>query len=831
MEYSKLHPLIAVSLLALPLTLRGDVAGTASLNAGQALFLPTGSVSSGQGDIVWTGTALNFISGSKAFDLTGNQASAFPNFSLSQAQADASAMSSSPLPVSTLVPGNLFLVETGSGYFAKVLVTAQSGTSITLQYDAFAPAPAAISGPITYTLTGSLQGNVNGQNFNNSFALTVTAATGGITNPSSGVYVNPAISSYLTINGVMSGEPLQNVNVIYNSTLGQIEFGSVPGGAIGMNISAAQMPSNLATAVGPVTGTGAFVPGSLTTASGTTVAISGVTAAANAASPLLLAYGLPTITSISNAASNQIPGTGNAQIAQGSIFILQGIGLGPESISISPTPFQTTEIAGTSVTFYPGGASTGISLPLYYASATQVAALMPSSAPAGGGNFTVTYNAHTSVPLTHGTVSNNLGIFTFDSTGQGPGIVTYPDYSLVSAVKMPNCIGPGTAANPEPYVSCGAANPGDTLILWATGLGPVTGSDTASSALGQAINVPLSLYLGGVQMPISFQGRGCCFGEDQIVFTIPMNVPVPTGCAVPLVAQVGTGNNIEISNTVVMPVAVGSRNCTPSNPAMQNLEQAVTSGTLPFNVATLTLSRDPNGNGYQDDAKFEFLKVNSINSGTGPSFVSWIDDQPPGTCIVYNSLNPNQNTPISSFTGADAGSNVTITSPATSLAEAIQPGENKLTLSTTGSFLNPGTFTLNNGTGGADIGGFKASVTIPSAPTLTSPTQANASAGITRSGGMTVNWTGGSANGNLVIAVSSATDVSFTLGSTAACFVQGSAGSFTIPSYVMLSLLSGNFANLSFQPNTPEVPVTGPGIGFGELQVNGAPTNLNVVLK
>ncbi len=60
----------------------------------------------------------------------------------------------------------------------------------------------------------------------------------------------------------------------------------------------------------------------------------------------------------------------------------------------------------------------------------------------------------------------------------------------------------------------------------------------------------LQLWLGGVQAPVIYQGRsGCCIGEDQIVFTVPNNVP--TGCAVPLSIQIGN----EISNNTLMPVA------------------------------------------------------------------------------------------------------------------------------------------------------------------------------------------------------------------------------------------------------------------------------------
>ena len=100
-------------------------------------------------------------------------------------------------------------------------------------------------------------------------------------------------------------------------------------------------------------------------------------------------------------------------------------------------------------------------------------------------------------------MSNNLGIFTVDSSGQGAGIVTYADYSLVSPMKAANCGGPNT--------TCGAANPGDTLILWGTGLSAVSGSDAAGAGLGQNMpNLSLQLWVGGVQAKVIYQGRSGC---------------------------------------------------------------------------------------------------------------------------------------------------------------------------------------------------------------------------------------------------------------------------------------------------------------------------------
>jgi uncharacterized protein (TIGR03437 family) len=200
----------------------------------------------------------------------------------------------------------------------------------------------------------------------------------------------------------------------------------------------------------------------------------------------------PTITSVANAASNV---AFNAPLAQGAIFILKGSGLGPADISIAPAAFQSTSLSGTSVPVTVG--TTTVNALMYYTSASQVTALLPSNTPTGAGMFTV---GQTGNSIGHTVVPNNLGIFTIDSSGQGPAIVTYPDYSLVSAARATTCGGPNTA--------CGAANPGDMLILWATGLGPVSGDDASGAGLGQNMpNVPLTLWLGGVQAQVVYQGR------------------------------------------------------------------------------------------------------------------------------------------------------------------------------------------------------------------------------------------------------------------------------------------------------------------------------------
>ena len=167
-------------------------------------------------------------------------------------------------------------------------------------------------------------------------------------------------------------------------------------------------------------------------------------------------FAAPVITSVANAASNIAL---NAPLAQGAVFVLKGTGLGPANISLAPAAFQSTSLSGTSVAVTVG--DTTVNALMYYTSDSQVAALLPSSTPTGSGSFTVTYDGQISNSMGHTIVASNLGILTIDSTGQGPAVVTFSDYGLVSAAKAANCGGPNTA--------CGAANPGDTLTLWGTG--------------------------------------------------------------------------------------------------------------------------------------------------------------------------------------------------------------------------------------------------------------------------------------------------------------------------------------------------------------------------
>ena len=516
---------------------------------------------------------------------------------------------------------------------------------------------------------------------------------------------------------------------------------------------------------------------------------------------------LPTITSVENAASNNAPGLPNAAIAQGSIFTIFGFNLGPSTLVVASSAFQSTTLSGTSASVTVNGQT--IPVLLYYTSAKQVSCLLPSNTPVGAGTITVTYNGNAGMPAPITVVQSNLGIFTVTQDGAGVGIVTYPDYSLVSDLPAANCGGPNT--------TCGAANPNDVLILWATGLGPVSAPDSSGPQSGNMPNIPLTLWLGGVQATVTYQGRsGCCIGEDEIVFTVPANTP--TGCAVPLLVQIGG----QISNNVVLPVANGSRTCSPTQTTLAgNVFQQLTTSTSAVAIGSLTLQRVPASCGTPpcqppsvDKAKGTFVSV-TVPAAYQPFIISYLDIEPIGTCLVSNKANPAS--PFNITNGLDAGA-ITVTGPNGSKALTQTPGASPPQYFANlgpGNYLAPGSYTLS-ATGGKDVGAFSAPLAIPAMPNWTN----QSSAAIDRASQLAITWTAGGQNTYVQIEGTSYTDNTGTIGAQFSCLADPAALSFNVPPNILQQLPAGDFGNLIFAPGTLPSTYSASGLVYGVLQNN-----------
>jgi uncharacterized protein (TIGR03437 family) len=528
----------------------------------------------------------------------------------------------------------------------------------------------------------------------------------------------------------------------------------------------------------------------------------------------------PSITNVVNNASGIVQALPNGGIAQGSLFLVTGSGLGPTPLVVdsSSKPFQQTTLAGTSVSVTIGSSTTNALM--YYTSDGQVSALLPSNTPTGTGTVTVTYNGQASATSPITVVQNNPGIFTWTQNGQGIAIVTYPDYSVVSAIP-----GSGNLSGTGPGKYFGAANPGDTLILWATGLGPVSGSDGSGAGLGQNMpNIQLAVWLGGVQAPVSYQGRsGCCIGEDQIVFGVPANVP--TGCAVPIVLQVG--NNL--SNYGVIPIANGSRSCTPSSPTLtSSVVQSLSGPNAPINYGQISLRRQlasaSNGLQYVDVGQGTFAQI-TIADQTQPLLLSYLDTEPLGTCLVSNSLTPSTSLPTLTTNGIDAG-RISIAGPGgtqfmTEHAGFGQPTQYVVTLSSSGTYLSAGNYTIT-GAGGNDVGSFSAKLTVTApSPSWPSTEQFTVSNGITRANGVVINWINPSSNYFIEISGRVATDSTLTTGASYTCLVSSTLSTFTVPANVLLAMPAASpYGEIDFKPTVVPVPYTANHLTFGSVSLN-----------
>src|SRR6185437_4307831 len=175
--------------------------------------------------------------------------------------------------------------------------------------------------------------------------------------------------------------------------------------------------------------------------------------------------------SVLNAASYMPPRLPGGAIAQGSIFSVFGARIGPATPQqVNAFPLSTT-YNGVSITVTQG--STTVNAIPIYVSSGQINAIMPSNAPIGTASLRVTSPSGVTNVMTVHIAASAFGIFTATGTGLGPGI-------------LQNFI---TQANQPINSATIPAQPGQTIILWGTGRGPVANDAVAPTAGSLAANV------------------------------------------------------------------------------------------------------------------------------------------------------------------------------------------------------------------------------------------------------------------------------------------------------------------------------------------------------
>lgn len=534
-----------------------------------------------------------------------------------------------------------------------------------------------------------------------------------------------------------------------------------------------------------------------------------ITLAISLNAAILLAAG-PTIASpgVYNSASYALSAFPNGGIAQGSIFVVFGSGLGPSTIAYnSSLPYQTS-LGGTQVSVSVGGQN--VPCLMFYTSAGQVAAILPSTTPVGTGTITVTYNgaASNAAPIT--VVKSALGLFARNQQGSGPAVI---QDSISNYNSMVN-----------------AFQPGETVTFWGTGLGPISGSDATTPPSGNLPGVTVAANIGGQNAVVQYAGRSGYAGEDQINITIPSGV---TGCYVPVYVTV---NGVP-SNFVSMSISSSGAVCTDANlytsTDLQNvaagsalrtggiiLEQETLTISIPGFPITLAPEEEEDGT-----AGFGTYTANTFLSSLGGLNRLALS----AGCMVYTFAGSDFSDPVQPI-GLDAGAAINVTGPNGTKQLAKQsPGQYYTefvspSLSLGGpaatKFLTPGSYTLDNGTGGADIGPFKVNLTVPQPVTWSNKSTVT---NVLRSQPLPISWTGGAPSGQVyVVGISplavDATSGSFTGGATFICVAPSSAGTLTVPAGILSAL-----------PPSANISEDGITIGGGFIIVSSSSTTTSTV--
>jgi uncharacterized protein (TIGR03437 family) len=229
------------------------------------------------------------------------------------------------------------------------------------------------------------------------------------------------------------------------------------------------------------------------------------------------------IASVADAASETA-----TPLSAGKIVVIYGSGLGPDQLVVNQ-PVNNVfgqQLAGTTVSFR------GIIAPMYYTSATQVAAIVPYGIEGSTAvPVVVSYQGGISLPFNMQFANASPGFFTANASGAGQlAAINVSDGTLNSA------------ANPVKI--------GGYIALYATGEGQTSpaGVDGKLAPLVLPIPAPLAKVtaaVGGKDANVAYAGAvpGTVAGLMQVNVQIPADVT--PGGYVPVVLEVGESSTVD----------------------------------------------------------------------------------------------------------------------------------------------------------------------------------------------------------------------------------------------------------------------------------------------
>lgn len=187
-------------------------------------------------------------------------------------------------------------------------------------------------------------------------------------------------------------------------------------------------------------------------------------------------------------------------IAPGEFVALFGSNLAA-STQVAKSPYPTS-VNGVTVTI------NGTKAPIYFVSPGQINCLVPFGTTGTTASIVVTNGTTASNTVTVPLAATSPGIYSLDQTGTGAGAIEHANGSVVNST------------NP--------ANPGETVVVYLTGMGAVTptiadGTASTGNPLNKSVN-PI-VYIADQQAAVLFSGLAPGFpGLYQINVTIPMTI-------------------------------------------------------------------------------------------------------------------------------------------------------------------------------------------------------------------------------------------------------------------------------------------------------------------
>jgi hypothetical protein len=324
-----------------------------------------------------------------------------------------------------------------------------------------------------------------------------------------------------------------------------------------------------------------------------------------------------------------------------------------------------------------------------------------------------------------------------------------------------------------------------------TGFGAVTYNEANPAPVDLTNLVPdLEVWVGGKRAQMTYNNRMSTLASvDQVNFVVPTGVE---GCYVPLVLKTGS----KVSNFTTMAIAAQGNACSDSvGPSAADFQRWAGKGSVAVGGVHLDRSTThialpagvqlPPGmslDSTTDHGDASFLRIDLSTLANVPNPFGSLNF---GSCSVMF-FGPGSTAPAAlNYTYLDAGTAITLNGPRgqKQLNKAGSPANSYSAELGSGAslFLEAGNYTIS-GPGGADIGNFSTTYTIPAALTWTNRDSITT---VNRSQDLLVRWTGGDQSGYVTI---SGMSVGTSSGAMFTCSERTNAGQFSVPSVVLSAL-------------------------------------------